>query len=61
MREQALQRFDKDGDGELSQEERREMMETFRQEGFPGRGQGGGGGGQGGGRGQGGRGQGQGS
>ena len=61
MREQALQRFDKDGDGELSQEERREMMETFRQEGFPGRCQGGGGGGQGGGRGQGGRGQGQGS
>lgn len=61
MREQALQRFDKDGDGELSQEERREMMEAFRQEGFPGRGQGGGGGGQGGGRGQGGRGQGQGS
>lgn len=61
MREQALQRFDKDGDGELSQEERREMMESFRQEGFPGRGQGGGGGGQGGGRGQGGRGQGQGS
>lgn len=61
MREQALQRFDKDGDGELSQEERREMMETFRQEGFPGRGQGGGGGGQGGrGQGQGGRGQGQG-
>lgn len=57
MREQALQRFDKDGDGELSAEERREMMEAFRQEGFPGRGQGGGGG-QGGGRGQGGRGQG---
>ncbi len=54
MREQALQRFDKDGDGELSPEERREMMETFRQEGFPGRG------GQGGGGGQGGRGQGQG-
>jgi hypothetical protein len=57
MREQALQRFDKDGDGELSQEERREMMDTFRQEGFPGRGQGGGQGGgrgPGGGRGQGG-------
>lgn len=65
MREQALQRFDKDGDGELSQEERREMMETFRQEGFPGRGgqaggRGQGGGGQAGGRGQGGGGRGQG-
>ena len=59
MREQALERFDKDGDGELSSEERREMMETIRSEGgFGGRGgrggQGGGEGGRGGRGGQGG-------
>jgi hypothetical protein len=52
MREQALERFDKDGDGELSREERREMMETIRGEGgFGGRG---GRGGRGGGGGRGG-------
>ena len=59
MREQALQRFDKDGDGQLSDEERREMMDTFRREGGPGGRGPGGPGGQGGrgGRGQNGGGQ----
>lgn len=33
MREQMVKRFDKDGDGELSGEERREMMRTLRDEG----------------------------